>query len=145
MRGRDDEGSQLQESADDRPRQRRAFLGIGTGAEFVEQHEIVRRHLPQHRDHRSNVPGEGRKTLRDALLVADVDEDSGKDGDHTCIVRRNEQSRLRHERQEADRLQRDRLSARIRTGDEQDAEVLAEIDVDRYDRRRIEQWVARSA
>ena len=41
MRGRDDQGSQLQETADNRPGQSRALLGIGAGAELVEQHEIV--------------------------------------------------------------------------------------------------------
>ena len=42
---RDDERSQLQETADDCPCQRRALLGIGSCAKFVEQHQIVRRHL----------------------------------------------------------------------------------------------------
>jgi hypothetical protein len=99
----------------------------------------------QHRDHRANVPGEGGKTLRDALLVADVDKDGGKDRDDTGVVRWEEQPGLRHEHQETDRLQCDRLSARVRTGDQQNAEVCAEVDVDWDDLRRIKQRVPRSA
>ena len=40
---------------------------------------------------------------------------------------------LRHQRQERDRLQRDGLAARIRPGDDEDAEPLAQRDVDRHD------------
>ena len=46
-------------------------------------------------------------------------------------MRRDVQARLGHDRQQADRLERDRLAARVWPGDDQGPELEAEVDVDR--------------
>src|SRR3712207_7003500 len=56
----------------------RPLLRIGARAQLVEQHEVVRGYLSQHGDDGSDVAGEGRKALRDALLIANIDKDRGK-------------------------------------------------------------------
>src|SRR5215204_4100628 len=96
----------------------------------------------QHRNYRADMARERGKTLRDALLITDVDKNGGKNRDNAGVVCRNEQAGLGHEGKEADRLQRDRFSARVRPGNEQDAEVRAEFDIDRDNVRRVQQRMA---
>ena len=54
------------------------------------------------------------------------------------------QSRLRHHSQKTERFQRDRLTARIRSGDDQAVVMLADRHVDRHDRFSVKQGVARA-
>ena len=96
-----------------------------TRAQFVEQHQIIRRHLVHDGHNRRHMPGEGGQALLDGLLVANIGEHLPKHRQLRPQIRRDLQARLRHQRQQPDRFQRDRLAARVRAGDNQRREVLA--------------------
>ena len=53
-------------------------------------------------------------------------------------------TRLRHQRKQTERFERNRLTAGIRTGDDQRIEIAAQTDVDRHDLFGIEQGMART-
>ena len=69
--------------------------------------------VAQHLDDVAHVRGEGREALLDALLVADVREDLLEDRDARIPRRPGSAARLRHQRQQAHRLERHRLATRV--------------------------------
>ena len=83
-----------------------------------------------------HVRREGRQALLDALLVADVGEHLLEDRHPRAGVGGDMQAALRHQRQQAHGLERHRLAAGVRAGDQQDAEAAAQLDGDRHDARR---------
>ena len=85
---------------------------------------------------------EGAQALLDALLVADVGIDPLEDAEPAALVGGDQQARLRHEREQADGLERDRLAAGVGAGDDDDVGIVVEIDVDGHDRFGVEQRVA---
>ena len=125
------------ELVEDRPAERRPFGRVGAGAQLVEQDERLLGRLGEDLRDPPDVRREGRERLLQALLVADVGEDVVEDRQLRPLMRRDVQARLGHDRQQADRLQRDRLAAGVRPGDDQDLELEAEVDVDRHDRPRL--------
>ncbi len=84
-----------------------------------------------------------RQALLDALLVADIDEDLRKDAELGMRSGGDEHPALRHQGQQADRLERHRLAAGVGTGNQQYAKVGAYIQAQRHDGPGIEQRVAR--
>ena len=60
------------EGVEHRDAQRAAFFGIGGAAEFVDQHQRIRRGAFQHRADRHDVGGEGAEAFLNRLVVADV-------------------------------------------------------------------------
>ncbi len=123
--------------------QRRAFLRIGARAQLVEQHQALRVGLLQDVDDVGHVAGEGAEALLDALLVADVGVDAFEDTQLAALVNREHHARLRHERQQADGLERDCLAARVGPRDHDEVGVVIEIDVNGHDRLLIEQRMTR--
>src|SRR6185503_17671181 len=83
--------------------------------------------------------------LLDRLLVADVGVDGVEGRKLGARLDREVQAALGHKREQADRLQADRLSARVRAGDDHGVSLLVEHEVDRHHRRRVEQRVPRLA
>ena len=110
-----------------------AFFGIGGRAEFVEQDQRLRSGGAGDEIDVGDVRGECREILLDRLVVADVGEDGVEDG-KLGAVRGHRHSRLRHQREQADGLQRDGLAAGIGSGDDELAALAFEFDGDRDDR-----------
>ena len=107
--------------------QRAAFFGIGGAAQFVDQHQRIRRGAFQHGFHRKDVRGKRAEAFLNRLVIADV-------GQHLVEQRElgfgggHRQPGVRHQREQADGLQCDRLAAGIRAADEQCALGFIESD-----------------
>ncbi len=142
------------EFLEDRLSQRGPFGGVGAGAEFIEEDEAVhavppslqgggwgvgrrssspRLHPTHDLDDLRHVRAERGERLLDALLVADVCPDRLEDVDLRARLSGDVQARLRHEREQADGLERDGLAAGVGAGDEQRAELVAEPEINRHD------------
>ena len=131
MRRRHDERAARLEKVDDRRAQRAAVGWIGAAADLVEENQGGRCEGPIHRRDVGHVRRERAQARGDRLLVADVGEDGPEDRHPRPGGRRDVEARLRHERQEPRGLQRDRLAARVRTGDHERLDRRDEQDVDR--------------
>ena len=111
--------------------ERAAFLGIGRGAELIEQHQRIGGDVERHLADVGDVRGERAQILLDRLVVADIGEhlfkqrELGLDGG-------NGQRRLRHQAEQSDGLQGHRLAAGIGTADQQRAAVLRQFQTDRH-------------
>jgi len=73
------------------------------------------------------------QTLLQALLISNVRLHAVKYRHQRALIGRDKQARLSHQRQQACRLERDRLAAGIRTGDQQQVEIITQIETDRDD------------
>ena len=82
-----------------------------------------------------DVRGERAEARGDRLLVADVGEDRPERREPAARLDRNQQTGLRHERQQAERLERDGLAARVRAGDDERPRRRHDDEI-RGDRRR---------
>ena len=75
------------------------------------------------------MPRERGERLRHGLLVADVGEHVAEDRQPAPGVSRDVEASLVHERQQAQRAERDGLAARVRAGDQERPEVGAQLHV----------------
>ena len=107
--------------------QRGAFFRVGGRTEFVEQHQRMRRGMVRDEIDVGDVRGKRRQVLLDGLIVADIGEDGVEDGQLGAIGG-NRNSRLRHQRQQANRFQRDGLAASIGAADDELAMLAVEFD-----------------
>ena len=123
-------------------RERGAFGGVGPRRELVYEHERAPGRRPQDRDDVRDVRRERREAHRDRLLIADVGEQAVEHGQHRTR-RGRPQPRLMQERRDTERLQGDGLPAGVRAADDERAQV-AEVEVDRHGRRRVEEWMPRA-
>ena len=82
---------------------------------------------------RAEVARERRERLGDRLLVADVGEDVAEDRQPRAGRGRDVEPGLVHEREQAERPQRDGLAAGVRAGHDERRVAVAEADVDRDD------------
>ncbi len=110
-----------------------ALVRVGTGADLVDQDERPGAGFVQHLHLATQMGAEGAERLLHALLIADVDEDVLEDAHDGAPLDGNGHAGLGHERQQADRLERDGLSAGVGAGDDQQVEIVAEAIVDRDD------------
>ena len=131
----------VREPLDERLRERRALLGVGAGGDLVDEHERAVGRGVEDLDEVRDVAGEGREAHLDRLAVADVGEHLVEDGQRRRLGGRPEAG-LVQERREPERLQRDRLAARVRAADHERAQ-RPELEVDRHGRLRVEQRVPR--
>ncbi len=129
------------EALDERLRERRALLGIGAGGELVEEDERAPARSGEDRDDRAQMAGEGGEAHLDRLPVADVGEHAVEHRQRR-LRRRRAQAGLVEERREPERLERDRLAARVRPADDEGAQPV-EVEVDGNRGRTVEQRVAR--
>ena len=133
VRRRDDVRPALAQKVEQRARDRRALLRIGARAELVEQDQRAAVGVAQHAHDARDVARKRRQALLQTLLVADVGLDALEDRHQRALVGRHEQAGLGHQRQQASRLERDRLAAGVRAGDQQHVEVAAQLEADRHD------------
>ena len=87
----------------------------------------------------------GGKALLDALLVADVGEDAGKNAHRAAVARGNVQSALRHQAEETERFETDGLAAGVGACDDEGIEAAAHLNVDGHGLGGIEQRMAGAA
>src|SRR5262249_47936932 len=128
VRRRDRRDVALQQEGQDRASQGRAFAGIGTRAQLIEQHQraqaaplsagqrlrqaslnirdgalVAFLDQAQNLDNAAQMRGKRAQTLLDALLVADISEDLLEDRDFRVLVDRDMQTGLSHQGQQANR------------------------------------------
>ena len=115
------------EVVDDGHAERAALGGIGARADLVEQHQRRRREVARHLHDVGQVRGEGGQVGRDRLLVADVGVDRAGRRAATLPARGGDvQAALRHERQQADGLEGDRLPAGVGAADDEHRRAAAD-------------------
>ena len=119
MTGRDQRRAAAPEVIHHRDAERSAFDRVGSRAHFVEQHQRGRDERPIHRRDVHDVAGEGAQARVNRLLVADIGKQRPKHRQARSLGSRNAKPRLGHQREQAGGLQRDRLAAGVRTGDQQ--------------------------
>ena len=130
----------------DRDGERRALRRIRARTELVDETQAVPVRAPENIDNVGHVRGEGGQILLDALLIPDVGEDLPEHRDLAPVSRRDVQTCHPHELQQADRLERHRLAAGVRSGDDDHVRVLpAEGNIDGDDLLLVDQRVARLA
>ncbi len=137
MRRDERQAAALDERLEERHRERRALLGVGSGTELVEQRQTLGPRRPVGFRQARQAPGEGRAVGEQILLVAHRGHEArevrhlarGGSGDR--------QAGLGGERQETESLQRHGLAAGVGTGDHQRATLGGELDRERFDRALV--------
>ena len=133
VRRRRDEGAGSDEVVEERLRQRGSFRRVGARAQLVEQDQAVRPGRLDDAHDRAHVARERRERLGDRLLVADVGEDVAEDGQPTAFGRRDVETGLMHQGEQAEGAQCDGLAAGVRAGDDERRVAVAEPQVDGHD------------
>ena len=144
MRGRSNARAHLAGIADDGNRQCRALDRVGTRTQFIEQHEVALPAAVHNRHDGLHARRERGQALLDALLVTDIGVNMLKQADFRLFIRRNMQAACRHERQQAERFERNRLAAGVRTGDDEGVVIVADGDVNRHRLVLIQQRMTRT-
>ena len=134
MSGDDADGADLAEMFGDGYSQGRAFRRVGSGAEFVQQHQRLGRRRAGDEIDVGDVRGERREVLLDGLVIADVGE-HGIEHRQLGALGRDRDSGLRHQHQQADGLERHRLPAGVGAADDELMVGRFELDCDRHDAR----------
>ena len=127
------------ELGNDGLRESRAFRGVGSRCELVDQDEGAAGRRPEDLDEVADVRGEGGEAHLDRLLVADVREQPVEDRERRGDGRWAQPALVQH-RCQAERLQRHRLAARVRPADH-DGPQRPEVEIDRNGGGGIEQRV----
>ena len=104
MRRRSDLRTLRTRLLDDGDGQCRTLNGVGARAQLIEEDQAVLVRLVQDLHDVFHMRREGRQTLLDALLVADVGQHRGKDAHSAVVVTGDMQAALRHQAEEAERL-----------------------------------------
>ena len=110
--------------------QRRSLCGIGSCAQLVKQAEALPVDAAENIYDRRHVGGEGRQTLLDTLLIADIGKYLPEQGQLAAVARGNMKSGHAHKLEKADSLERDSLSARVGAGDDDHIIVCAQFQID---------------
>ena len=112
---------------------RRALDRVRACTHFIEKHERAALDGSKHLHDMHHVRGEGGKRLLNALLIADIREDIIENAHERAISGRNVKTRLGHDREKTDGFERNGLTARIGTRDDQRIKLFAKRNRDRYD------------
>ena len=142
MRGDQSRASGFKQVSEDRARQCRAFLRVGARAKFIEDDQRALIDLFQDADDVGDVTAERAERLLDGLLIADIGIDRVEARQLRAALGGDVQSALRHEGQQANRFERNRFAARVRTGDDNGACAGLGINIDGHNGLRIEQRMA---
>ena len=129
VRGDEGRDAASEQGRQDGARQRGALLRIGASPQFVEDDQRTRVGMLEDADDVGDVAAEGAERLLDGLLVADVSIDRLEEAEFRAAFRGDAQSALRHQRQQADGLQRDRLAACVGSGDDDRARIFWKIKI----------------
>ena len=111
---------------DDRNRQRRALCRVGTCTQLVQKHQRAGHGKLEDAGDLLHMTREGRQTLLDALLIADVHKKFIKDTDLTALIRRDEEAALCHCTKQTCRFQCDSLAAGVGAGNDERIVVPAQ-------------------
>ena len=112
--------------------QSRTLFRIGSGAQFIQQHQRLRGRRARDEINISDVRRESRKILLNGLVVANIGE-HGVEHRKLSPISRHRKSRLRHQRQQADGLECDGLAAGIRSRDDELPSFAFQFHTDRDD------------
>ena len=123
-------------------RECRAFVGIGSGSQFIKQDEALGVGLFQDVDDVGHVTGECAQVLFDGLFVAYVGVDTFEDRQDTAFVYWDHHARLGHQGKKADGLKGDSFAAGVWARNHKYVTVVVEINVDGYDGVRVKHGVA---
>ena len=129
--GGDGQDAVLTEVSQNGLSQGRAFLRVGAGAQFVNQHQGIGGDLLQNRPQVLDVRAEGGQGLLDALLVADVGVDTVQQGEFG-LFGGYVQPGMGHQRQQADRFEGYRLAPGVGAGDDHYPVFPAQLQVYRH-------------
>ena len=148
MRGNHGEGAGAAEVVHNGNPERAAFLGIGGGAQFIQEHQRVGGHIERHFADVRDVRGKRAEVFLDRLVIANIGQHllENREFGRGCWYR---QCRLRHQAEQTDRLERYRLAAGIGAADEQRAPIAGQFQADGHHgfmaaaQHVIEQRVAR--
>ena len=110
-------GAALAEVFENGHGQRRAFVGLGAGANFIQQHQIVWPHHFRHGLDVRHVGGKGAEVRLNGLLVADVRQHAPEQR-QLDFVGGHGNSRLRHQHHDAQRFQGDGFAAGVGPADD---------------------------
>ena len=121
------------EMIEDRNAQRAALFGIGRAAQFIQQHERIRRRLLNHRFNAGDVRRESAERLLNRLLVADVREHLIEDGELGFDCRNRKTRHAPSDARRPDGLHRYRLAAGIRSADEKNSLYAIQSQANRDD------------
>ena len=83
--------------------------------------------------HVRQVRAVGAEVVFDALLVADIDEDTLEDARARALVQRDRDAALEHVLQQSDGLQADGFPSGVGAGDDEQSAVAIEGEVERDD------------
>ena len=128
MGGRDHECSAREEVLHERGPESASLRWIGARPHFVEDNERRKLELGLHSDHFRQVRRECGQIGRNGLIVADIREQSSKDGKRALGARRNVEACLHHQAEKASRLERDRLAARVGAGKDEAAALAGHVE-----------------
>ena len=142
MRGGGHSGAHPADVLDDGDGQGRALHRVGTGAKLVEQDEAMAVRLPQNRHYISHMCRESGQILFNALLIADVRQHPLVDRNGTLVRRRDVETALGHQRQQAKGLEGDGLAAGIGASDDQCIKGVSQLDVNGHRLLRVQQRMA---
>ena len=123
--------------------QRCALRRVGARSQLVKQHQRLVVALIYDLDNVFHMGGEGGQALLDALLVADVRQHLGENGNGAAVVGGNVQAALGHKGQKPDGLQSDGLAAGVGAGDDQGIKVHAQPHGDGHDLFCVNEGMAR--
>ena len=139
VRGRHGARALLVQRFKDCLRKRRALDRIRACAQFVKEYERMDIRLIEDTNGIRHMRRKRGKRLFDRLFIPDVRKYFIKHGQTRPERCRHEHAGHSHERKQAHGLQRDRLSTRIRSGDDQRCKVLAKPNIHRYDGLLLQQ------
>ncbi|MBT9149745.1 MAG: hypothetical protein DDT28_01180 [Dehalococcoidia bacterium] len=95
--GSDDQCSLRQEVKQDRPRQSGSLVGVGTGSQFIQEHQAPPGRGLNDAHHIADVPTESGEGLLDALFITDIGENVVEDRDAALLRSGNGHARLSHQ------------------------------------------------
>src|SRR5690242_5408385 len=89
--------------------------------------------MAQNLDNTAQVRRESAQTLLNTLLITDIGENFLENGNLRLLFRWNMQTRLSHQGEQSDRLERDRLTPRVWAGNDHHKELAPQMKIDRHD------------
>ncbi len=114
-------------------RERGPLGRIGARAHLVDEDEGIRVRGLDQVGEVGEVGRERREAPRDRLLVPDVGEEAGEDGEAGALAHRRDDAALGERGDEPDGLEEDALAAGVRPGDDETALALGEHEVEGHD------------
>jgi len=142
MRGDEAGNTFFHQVQQDGARQGRAFLRVGAGAKFVQQHQRFGARAFKDAHDVGDMPGESGEGLLDGLLIADISKYVVKEAQLGTRLRGDVQPGLRHHHHQPHCFQGHGLAAGIGTGDDQGEGSRVKVNIDGYHALRVQEGMA---